>query len=234
MHPKPPVTFVFFDAAYTLIKPRQSVGTTYSAVAKTFGLALEGKDLDRKFREEFKRAPPLCFPGSSAEARSELEFNWWKTLVAKIVEKSSFQNPQTFDAYFRAVFSFFATKEAWTLCDGTLKILETLQVQRIPMAIISNFDSRLHRILEEMNIRHFFSQIFISSEVGFAKPDLRIFQHALQITGVKDPENAVYLGDDVDLDYSPAIKVGMRAFSCGTPTFKAKDFLAHIGFISND
>jgi putative hydrolase of the HAD superfamily len=76
--------------------------------------------------------------------------------------------------------------------------------------VISNFDSRLHRILAGLGIAGHFDEIFVSSAVGHAKPDPRIFQAALQRHGL-DAAEAVHIGDSETNDLRGARSVGLKA-----------------------
>jgi putative hydrolase of the HAD superfamily len=49
---------------------------------------------------------------------------------------------------------------------------------------------------------------FISEEVGFKKPDHRIFYHAMETVG-GTVENSVMVGDDLAVDIIPAKEIGM-------------------------
>ena len=68
------------------------------------------------------------------------------------------------------------------------------------MGIISNFDSRLFPVLEALNLDHFFQNVTLSTQVGFAKPDPRIFHAAIVAHGLS-PEQSVHIGDSWDEDY---------------------------------
>jgi putative hydrolase of the HAD superfamily len=50
----------------------------------------------------------------------------------------------------------------------------------------------------------------LSSECGFAKPDIRIFAEALNRIGT-EPAGALHVGDSDELDIRPARKVGLTA-----------------------
>ncbi|MGI8855612.1 MAG: HAD family hydrolase, partial [Thermomicrobiales bacterium] len=50
----------------------------------------------------------------------------------------------------------------------------------------------------------------LSGELGYGKPDPRIFQHALERAAC-DPKEAAMIGDRLDYDIAPARKVGMLA-----------------------
>lgn len=231
MPAKEPVKFVFFDAAFTLIEPKQSVGQTYAGLADRFGVDLDIAEMNSRFGEAFRNAPPLCFPNASPASLKALEYSWWRSLVVQVVDPRQFPTPIIFENYFEEVFDFYATKMAWRLCAHTLVLLQALQKQKIPMAIVSNFDSRLHAILQQLDIHEFFRKIFISSEVGFAKPDPRIFLHAIENMGVSNPSHVAYLGDDDRLDISPSASLGMQAYCCLTPSFDVPTFLTHIGLV---
>lgn len=63
--------------------------------------------------------------------------------------------------------------------------------------------------LRTARLDRFFGEfVFISSEVGAAKPDAHIFHHALQVLGSR-PEEALYVGDKADHDAAAAVAAGM-------------------------
>jgi HAD superfamily hydrolase (TIGR01509 family) len=65
--------------------------------------------------------------------------------------------------------------------------------------------------LDAYGLLRFFPECrFSSADVGFLKPDARIFQMALECLQV-DPSEAVYVGDDPVMDVIGAQRVGMKA-----------------------
>ena len=76
------------------------------------------------------------------------------------------------------------------------------------LAVISNFDSRLVRILDGLKIGSWFDDIFVSSRVGYAKPDGKIFAAALQRHGLR-PENVLHVGDSETNDLHGAQEAGL-------------------------
>ena len=79
-----------------------------------------------------------------------------------------------------------------------LHVLQTLHRSK-KLALISNFDHppHVHSVLSELGLTHFFDSVVISAEVGVKKPNPRIFDSALEQTGMK-PEEVVYVGDTED------------------------------------
>jgi HAD superfamily hydrolase (TIGR01549 family) len=74
------------------------------------------------------------------------------------------------------------------------------------LALVSNFDHSPHAraMLDRYNLTPFFEAVVISAEVGFKKPDPRIFQPALSTLKLS-PEEVVYVGDsDEDVEAARA------------------------------
>jgi putative hydrolase of the HAD superfamily len=198
---------VFFDAAGTLIKPTRSVGESYAAIAAKHGKEVSSTNITERFRTCFDAAPRLAFPGTTEDAIEGLERVWWKNLVAKVFEPwSPFDG---FDAYFAELFAYFAEPDAWTLYPEVLETLAALNERGLILDVISNFDSRLVRILDGLDAGAQFENIFVSSRVGYAKPDRRIFNAALSYHGLA-PAQALHVGDSEINDLRGANRAGLK------------------------
>jgi len=87
-----------------------------------------------------------------------------------------------------------------------------LKALGLKLGILSNtFISghSLERQLEQIGILDFFTMRMYSYEFDFRKPDLRIFRIAAERIG-EAAENILYIGDRIDKDIQPALKVGMQ------------------------
>lgn len=89
--------------------------------------------------------------------------------------------------------------------EKTLKILS----QKYKLGIIANQSAGTQERLDNWNIRKYFDVVAASTELGIAKPDLRIFTTSLEQANC-NPENAVMIGDRLDNDVIPAKKLGMK------------------------
>jgi putative hydrolase of the HAD superfamily len=198
---------VFFDAAGTLIKPAKRVGESYAAIAAKYGKDVLASDIGERFRVCFDLAPRLAFPGASEPSLGALERDWWKQLVGRVFEPwSPFEE---FDEYFAELFAYFAEPGAWSLYPEVPETLSLLKERGMILGVISNFDSRLVRVLNGLGAGSSFEEIFVSSRVGYAKPDARIFHAALNRHGLK-PENAIHVGDSEPNDLRGASNAGLR------------------------
>ncbi len=102
---------------------------------------------------------------------------------------------------------------------GTREALEELRGRGYRMAIVSNTfvpGFVLDRHLAEVGLLEFFPERVYSCEVGFRKPDRRIFDTALSRVGVA-PAEAVFVGDLFKADIRGAERAGM------IPIWKRRD-----------
>jgi len=197
---------IFFDAAGTLIKPARRVGESYTLVARKYGVDVSAAAIAERFRACFEASPPLAFPGVSAAEAMKLEREWWKQLVKRIFQPWPFAQ---FDDYFAELFDYFAQAESWTLYPEVPETLSSLRERGLIVDVISNFDSRLIKILHGLGAAHWFEEIFISSRVGYAKPHRRIFETALEKHRLK-PGDALHVGDSEINDVGGAMNAGVK------------------------
>ncbi len=96
------------------------------------------------------------------------------------------------------------------------KIKETLarlEKMGLKLGILSNTFVSAHSLekhLEQIGILDFFGVRLYSYEFDFRKPDTRIFKIAAERIGER-PENIMYVGDRIDKDIKPTLKLGMHA-----------------------
>ncbi len=87
-------------------------------------------------------------------------------------------------------------------------LLERLRA-RLRVGIVSNGIGSLQRAkLINAHLRIAEDGVFISDELGWKKPDRRIFEHALQWAGCP-PGDALFIGDDPERDVVGAASLGM-------------------------
>ena len=198
---------IFFDAAGTLIKPARRVGETYSVLAQKYGVEPSAAEITERFRLCFHSAPPLAFPGTPATRIEDLERAWWKELVRRVFEP--WDGFQRFDDYFAELFAYFAQPDAWALYPEVAETLPVLERRGLVLSVISNFDSRLIGILQGLGAAHWFEHIFVSSRVGYAKPDRQIFHTALERHSL-EAGDALHVGDSEEKDLLGANRAGLK------------------------
>jgi putative hydrolase of the HAD superfamily len=115
-----------------------------------------------------------------------------------------------FDAYFDALFAHFADPDHWIADREAAPMLQRLKNDGLKLGVISNFDYRLYRILDGLDLTRYFDSITISSEAGYAKPRREVYQTALSRAGAV-AHGAMHIGDSEHLDFAPAAAIGMAA-----------------------
>ncbi|MFN2455462.1 MAG: HAD family hydrolase [Pyrinomonadaceae bacterium] len=103
-------------------------------------------------------------------------------------------------------------RHLWTtLNDEAIPVLEELKRREMPLAVISNSeDGRVTELLHTIGIQHYFDLCIDSHLIEYAKPDPRIFLHAVKQLNVA-PDEAVYVGDSYTQDITGAHDAGLRA-----------------------
>ena len=92
------------------------------------------------------------------------------------------------------LFERFGHRETWRVYPDVAGTLSALASRGVPMAVVSNWDSRLPALLRELGIRHYFGPILVSALEGYEKPDPRIFHLAAERAGV-EPRQVLHAGD---------------------------------------
>jgi HAD superfamily hydrolase (TIGR01549 family) len=102
-----------------------------------------------------------------------------------------------------------------TLLDGAADALAALSARGIRLGIICDVGFTPSPVLlghlERHGVLKYFDHWSFSDEVGVYKPDVRIFDHALEGLGRPDPARCVHVGDRRRTDVAGAQAVGIRA-----------------------
>jgi putative hydrolase of the HAD superfamily len=200
---------VYFDAAGTIFHTREPAGLSYAKIARRFGVQADERLVIDSFKRAFAAAPGLAFgPGYEATLLRELEREWWHRLVRSTF--AGLGDFADFDAYFDALFAFFADPANWTCDRDAPVLLGALRESGLEVGLISNFDYRIYAILDALGLRRHFDSITISSEAGYAKPAPEIFHIALERHSVHADE-ALHVGDSEALDVAGAHAAGVAA-----------------------
>jgi putative hydrolase of the HAD superfamily len=88
--------------------------------------------------------------------------------------------------------------------------LRELRALGLRTVVVSNWDVSLHERLAETGLAALVDGAVASAELGHAKPDRAIFEHALGLAGAV-PGSALHAGDSLDADVEGARAAGLRA-----------------------
>jgi putative hydrolase of the HAD superfamily len=198
---------VFFDAGNTLLRVHPSIGDIYSEAAAEFGVDVTPEQIENSFKEHWKNTLPLV-SNEGHRLTYEKERDWWRYIVREVFQ--AFVPFQNFESFFDHLYIRFAQSDTWRLYDDVSAVLEVLKERDMKLAIVSNWDSRLPSLCDQLGITPFFHALVVSSLVGYEKPHPAIFQIALERTQLSARE-VLYIGDDPFLDYQAAQKADLNA-----------------------
>ena len=85
----------------------------------------------------------------------------------------------------------------WHLLDDVEETLQKIKERNIKLGIMTNGTSESQRgKLRRFDIEKYFDYIFIEGEVGYGKPDIKIYEYMLQATGV-ECNKIIMIGDNL-------------------------------------
>ncbi|WP_299806127.1 pyrimidine 5'-nucleotidase [uncultured Shewanella sp.] len=103
-----------------------------------------------------------------------------------------------------------AMAEICQLLPGAQELIDAL-TGRVNMGIITNGFTQLQTVrLEKVGLANRFSPLVISEEVGVAKPDIGIFNHAFEMMGHPHKESVLMVGDNPHSDILGGLNAGIH------------------------
>jgi len=102
------------------------------------------------------------------------------------------------------------TQRLWSrVLPGIPQALSRLVDAGFRLVAVSNSDGTVESGLRDQDLRRFFGPVVDSALVGYEKPDPRIFEHALRVSGA-EPETTLHAGDLYDADVLGARAAGIH------------------------
>jgi FMN phosphatase YigB (HAD superfamily) len=183
------IKYILFDAANTLIHKPQ-IWSNYAEVLANYGLNIDVKQLrfHHKLVSEVVKFPDITSKEFYDYFNSEVILSLGKLPTTEILT-------DLFNS---------CSYLPWVPFDDC-KYLSKIYTS---MGILSNFSSSLTSIIsDKLDLE--FQSIFISEELGVAKPNKDIFKIALNDLKLK-PFQVLYIGDSLKLDIAPALSCGIN------------------------
>jgi putative hydrolase of the HAD superfamily len=213
---------ILFDAAGTLIEPAEPVETTYHRHFSDFGWEVDPGKIRRNFQTMFIDLPE---PSFTDPAQGDLaEKAWWRELVERTGRAAGIDTRvASFGRCFEELFRYYASGAAWSVFPEAVEVLERMRSSGTKLAVVSNFDRRLHQILRELDLSEYFDRVITSADVGARKPSPAILKVALEDFSVL-PENSCLVGDSEAADQAAAKAAGVPVFILERPKTGLADF----------
>jgi HAD superfamily hydrolase (TIGR01509 family) len=209
----PALRFVLFDFGHTLVDFRRvpsALAGAYTEIRERLALHVShelpaAEDLGRQITE----AMDVIVKGSYEEGRIQ-ELDVVELLVDAFAGIGVTLGADL--AADLAAIDHRAFSESITVPPETIATLDALTGRGLILGLVSNITllpRLLHADLEAFGLAGYLSAVAFSSEVGWRKPDGRIFAHVLDRL-VADPAEAVFVGDRLYDDIGGGARAGMR------------------------
>jgi putative hydrolase of the HAD superfamily len=194
------IRWILFDAVGTLIYADPPVAEVYHAAGQQFGSRLGVDEIRKRFFVAFAAHQRVFML-----TREEIERERWRSIVGEVMVDV----PHRRDEIFEKLWRHFAQPQHWRLYDDVANAFDVLSC-RFHIGIASNFDARLKQIIAGHPPLSACEAVFVSSEIGYTKPDSRFFEAVEEQLGVARAEIAL-VGDDEVSDVQGATAAGWRA-----------------------
>ncbi len=200
---------IFFDVANTLLHLKKSVTETYADFASTNDSYINPKLLKQPLKEVWNELSIKYNDVSNLKygVDEKSSKQWWNLYVNKVFERAGYKGD--INTFFDKLYYYFGSADPWILYDDAIETIVGVKKKGYKTGILSNWDHRLKNLIIDLDIDKYFDHIFISSYIGYEKPNRRIFEHALNISGIK-PEDAYHIGDSYREDILGALNVGIK------------------------
>ena len=202
------IRIISFDAGFTLIYPEPPVGEVYAAIASRFGYSLNPREVHSRFETAWEAKSRSDAQGKiGAFADEELVYRWWKDIFLASLGGSV--APGDGDKMFPLCFNEYAGGGYWRLYPGVMQTLTALGSLGFRLVVLSNWDRRLLQTLKEVQLDPFFEKIYISTLIGYAKPDPGAFQYVVKDLKIS-PREILHIGDSLEEDILGAQRAGIQ------------------------
>lgn len=212
--PKPDV--VFLDLGDTLVRAHPSWADVYALAFPEFGIEVQAD----AFRDAFEQVFAEGENEGPFEATAEASYKRLVELDGRVFAKLGFTDLP--DSFFRRVEDLFAQRSSWWIFPDVIPALEQMQAEGIRLAVISNWSWQAPELLHDLEVARHFEALIVSAHVGYLKPHLGIFEHALSVMRAT-PHTTIHVGDSVRADVQGALAAGI------TPVLIDRKTHSHVG-----
>ena len=198
---------VSFDAGATLVHPDPPVEAIYAREFAADGARFTEEDLDRALTRAWEEVHVNPRTDRYGGVRGEPDF--WQGFLNRV--RSFLDGGTVSAAAFERLAIHFRTPASWTVYEDVLSTLEELSRRDFKLAVVSNWDSFLPKLLAALDLDRFFPVVAVSAIEETGKPDPEIFHRACRRLGIA-PDEALHVGDSVAEDLEGARGAGLSAF----------------------
>ena len=213
------IQVISFDVGFTLIYPHPPVGEVYAAIAAKYGYPADPLQVHNRLIKTWQQKIKKSRSTGTAHplAAEDTAFSWWQEIFNLSIGNHI---PQScLEIIFKECFFEYGRGKYWQIYEDVIPLLKILQ-KKYTLVILSNWDLRLQQTLWELKLDPFFKNIYISTQIGFAKPHSQAFNYILMDQHA-EAGFVLHIGDSLADDFQAARSAGLKALHLnrqGTPS----------------
>ncbi len=195
---------LFVDIGNTLVRERPSRFEIYAAAARAHGRGLDEDAMQTLMRRAHGELP------ATIEGAFRYTDGWFEAYIERIFHTHLGLPREELPELSRALFARFSDPGTFELLPGALELLDGVRARGLRVGVISNWSTRLPRLLERLGVAERVDFVLCSAIERAEKPDPYLFERALELARVR-PDEALHAGDDLEKDVLGARRAGLRA-----------------------
>jgi putative hydrolase of the HAD superfamily len=110
----------------------------------------------------------------------------------------------------KKVITEYMDKTKWFIYDDVIETLKKIIENGYKNYILSNHVPKLAVIVESIGLKKYFSGIYSSANIGYEKPNVRIYEYVLKKLGL-DKNTCIIIGDSFNADIKGSENIGMKS-----------------------
>jgi len=187
---------LFLDVGWTLIHPERSLWEALADVAGQAGIPMSAGDCEAGIYPLWQGMQERAVSAFRADAEysdSEEEFvALFRQLGEIVLAGAGVTDPS--GEVVEHFMEWMADWDRWHVFAEVPEVLASFKNQGYILAAVSNATPDLSEFLDHLGLARFFDVILASAAEGIKKPDRRLFERAMERTGV-GPGEAFHVGD---------------------------------------
>lgn len=200
-------TAIFFDLDDTIISFNGLAIPLWKELCETFCLNTGVFQADQLL-DEIKRSAKWYWGDKERHRKGRLDLISARREVVKLAFQELGVDDLT-KAYELADEYSTKRKDRIALFPGAVETLEKLRQKGVRLALVTNGDSEGQNYkIEKFDLRKYFEDVFIEGELGFGKPDKRVYLTALDRLNLT-PNNVWMTGDNLEWDIAAPQELGI-------------------------
>jgi FMN phosphatase YigB (HAD superfamily) len=195
---------VFFDFGDTLVSLSPSKEDIFIKAGRSVGLELNIEAVRLAYRMvDFRKKY------SSVNIRNDRQkYNFYYDYNRHLCDALGISD--YFEKLSPVLINQFKKKHKWKLIKDVKFVLIELFRRNMLLSVVANWDRYLSSEAERLRIKKYFASIITSQEVGFEKPNPKIFDYALNKLSLSVRNHTIlYVGNEYETDILGARRAGL-------------------------